>query len=222
MESLIARENLKEVAGAVDLADVSAAGGAVSEETGNGLRVVTSVVQWSYAAAATLPFGVGDDGTVWLAITGKVLRGTAGFGVLSRDESRFLVRTSVGPSSDFHDTLLVVQHPEEASKLIIENDTAGDQKAEVLVSKITLFARAGSDLLGRLEFAEVPGLLKEADILASSAATSMEQHDSAHIVTPPGQWSPHPYLRQSASGYSRIRNSVQRRTQILRPRFCGP
>ncbi len=192
MEDLIGKEGLKEVDGALPLADVVAGGGTVSVEPDNNLHIVTLPAQWAYAAAQPLPFDSGDSGEVWVRVSAKVLHGTAGFGVLTRDESKFAVRTSVAPSSSFHDVVLMLAHPEDSSKLIIENDTPGGQNAEVLIAKISLFARARSRFFERLEsrvLREVAGFLRAADISPTSTATLIEKGDAVDIVTPAGQWS---------------------------------
>jgi hypothetical protein len=46
--------------------------------------------------------------------------------------------------------MLEVEHPEDARKLIIENDTPGGKKADVVISEISLFARPISIIWKRL------------------------------------------------------------------------
>jgi hypothetical protein len=196
-EGIIAKEGLKEVAGALPLAEVAPDGGIVSVQADNSLRVVTLPVQWAYAAAESLPFRPTDTGTAWIRISTKVLRGSAGFGVLTRDERDFSVRTSVQPSHGFRDVMLMLQHPEDSSKLIVENDSPRGEKAEIVISSISLFARADSFLEKRLQSAvpsEVPGLLRAADILPTTSAAFIQKGDAVHIITGTGQWSYAAYL----------------------------
>jgi hypothetical protein len=122
----------------------------VSVEAGPPVRVTTAAQQWAYAAYEALPFTAADRDKARVRISVKVLRGKVAFGVLSTSEKEFLTRAAVDPSEAFQDVTLEVEHPEDSGKLVVQNETPGGKKAEVLVSRIDLLAYPSSSLSKRL------------------------------------------------------------------------
>ena len=152
-EQSIAREASlagTEIPGALNLPDFSRTSSAVSLESGQPLRIKTLDAQWAYAASLPLPFVEGERGTAWIRISARVLKGSAGFGILNRSEKAFYARTTLGPTMKFRDITLKVEHPEDSRKLIIENDTPGGGPADLLVSGVSLIAPRDSHMWKRL------------------------------------------------------------------------
>jgi hypothetical protein len=149
-KDVIKTQGLKEVSGILKLSAVLSTTPQTTLQSGGGLHITTPALQWAYAAYAPLPFSSMDRDTVWIRISAKVLSGEVGFGILSASEKAFYTRTTVGQSSGYSIQMLEVDHPEDAGKLIIENDTPGGKRADVLISEIGLYARPNSIIWRRL------------------------------------------------------------------------
>jgi len=149
-KDVIKAEGLKEVSGILKLSAVLPTTPETSLQNKEGLHITTPALQWAYAAYTPLPFASIDRDKVWIRISAKVLSGQVGFGVLNASEKAFYTRTTIGQSSGYSVEMLEVEHPEDAGKLIIENDTPGGKRAEVVISEISLFASPNSIVWKRL------------------------------------------------------------------------
>lgn len=147
---LIDREGLREISGVLNLSEVLPTTPESFFDRREGVHITTPPGQWTYAAYELLPFSSQDRDKVWIRVSAKILSGQAGFGILNRSENAFLTRTTVGPSAGYSTAMLEVEHPEDAGKLIIENDTPGGSKADLVVSDIKMLARPGSKIWERL------------------------------------------------------------------------
>jgi hypothetical protein len=149
-QAVLDKEGAQEISGVLKLSELLPTTPQTSLERGQAVRITTPAGQWSYAAYEPLPFARGDRDKVWIRISAKVLSGQAGFGILNLSEKAFLTRTTVGPSAGYLSAMLEVEHPEDAGKLMIENDTPGGAKADVMISDIQMFAHPGSKTAKRL------------------------------------------------------------------------
>jgi hypothetical protein len=212
---VIEAEGLKEVPGILKLSEVLPTTPQTSLQSNGKLHITTPALLWAYAAYDPLPFASTDRDKVWIRISAKVLSGQVGFGVLNGSEKAFHTRTTVGQSSGYSTLMLEVDHPEDARKLIIENDTPGGKKADVLISELGLFARPDSAIWKRLTteppraeaprdvpsatdsnkdvikaegLKEVSGILKLSAVLPTTPETSLQNKGSLHITTPALQY----------------------------------
>jgi hypothetical protein len=144
------REGMQDISGVLKLSEVLPTSTETSLQSNKTLHITTPAQQWAYAAYTPLPFVSADRDRVWIRISTKVLSGQAGFGILNSSEKAFYTRSTVGQSVGYKDVTLEVQHPEDSRKLIIENDTPDGQKADLIVSQISILARPGSNIWKRL------------------------------------------------------------------------
>ncbi len=144
-------EALEVVPGALNLSGLlPIATPGVSVDAGPPVRIVTATQQWAYAAYAALPFTAADRGNALLRMSVKVLSGRVSFGVLDGGEKDLLTRMAIGPSDAFQDITLEIEHPENTSKMVIQNETPAGRGGELLVSRIELLAYPSSTVFRRL------------------------------------------------------------------------
>ncbi|MGA3241162.1 MAG: hypothetical protein ABSG03_33265 [Bryobacteraceae bacterium] len=214
--AVIQAEGLKEVSGILKLSAILPTTTETSLQSNNeALHITTPAQQWAYAAYTPLPFASTDRDRVWIRLSARVLRGQVGFGVLNGSEKEFYIRKTLGQSSSYSIQMLEVDHPEDARKLVIENDTEGGKKADVLISGISLLARPDSLIWKRLTteplrveaqrdvvsttdssqaviepkgLEEVSGILKLSAVLPTTKETSLQNKEGLHITTPAQQW----------------------------------
>jgi hypothetical protein len=214
-------EGLQEVSGILKLSDVLPSTTETALQSSETLHITTPVQQWAYAAYIPLPFTSADRNKVWIRISAKVINGQVGFGILNGSEKAFYTRRTLGASPGYSSELLEVQHPEDARKLIIENDTPGGKRADLVISRISLLARPNSDIWKRLEedrLAEVPRALKLTELLPTTVETSLERGQIVHITTPAGPWTYAAYESLPFAGEDRGKVWIRISVRVLRGR----
>lgn len=213
VNAIVTREGLQPLPDGLTIGDLQPVSPATTFQPGQVVHITTPPGQWDYAAYAPLRFPAADGEGLWIRLLVKVQSGIAGFGILTGSEKAFYARTAVGAGPNFRDVLLPVAHPDDSHKLIIENDTPGGQKADLVISQVGVYARPDSKIWKRLHtpaetvkeaptagkadgsgviakegLQELPGALKTAEIQPTSPATALKPGPEVHITTPAAQW----------------------------------
>jgi hypothetical protein len=98
--------------------------------------VSTPAVAWGYGAQ--FPLQIQDlKGPLWIRVRASVQRGAVGIGVLNREGSDFLARTSVPAGSGDNTITLQVSKPEQIGDLVIQTWDQG-KPSEVRIDDITV------------------------------------------------------------------------------------
>lgn len=88
------RNDMREIAGAVQEIRVAAADGEVHIQPGAPTHIITPAARWSYATVLPLAIPSNVAGELWVRIRTRVVKGEGGFGVLSRGARRSRIAAS--------------------------------------------------------------------------------------------------------------------------------